>query len=206
MCEGWSLEIGNAFRGAVVRQHRIDQPATWLASGEGGSELDGGVMKTFINETVSLTATDYAKRLAATAMYRKGKSFLGAAILLKRNGGDEYVVLHLICQGIEITLKGLLLFKDYEKFRPKLRKYGKSGHDLLLLADDVLAVFRLRPMRAALRAELQALSSLYEGQLLRYGTFHDILVDPHTVASSLVVRRMVAAGRLAERELMRNQI
>jgi hypothetical protein len=139
-------------------------------------------------------------------MYRKGKSFLGAAILLQRNGGDEYVVLHLICQGIEITLKGLLLLTDYEKFRPKLRKYGKSGHDLLLLAEDVLAVFRLHPMRVALRAELQALSSLYEGQLLRYGTYRDILVDPNTIASSLVVWRIVAAGRLAERELMRNQI
>jgi len=32
MCEGWSLEIGNAFRGAVVRQDRIEQPPTWLAS------------------------------------------------------------------------------------------------------------------------------------------------------------------------------
>jgi hypothetical protein len=32
MCEGWSLEIGNAFRGAVVRQDRTDQPATWMAS------------------------------------------------------------------------------------------------------------------------------------------------------------------------------
>ena len=32
MCEGWSLEIGTALRGAVVRQDRIEQPATWLAS------------------------------------------------------------------------------------------------------------------------------------------------------------------------------
>ena len=32
MCEGWSLEIGTALRGAVVRQDRIDQPPTWLAS------------------------------------------------------------------------------------------------------------------------------------------------------------------------------
>jgi hypothetical protein len=32
MCEGWSLEIGTAYRGAVVRQDRIDQPPTWLAS------------------------------------------------------------------------------------------------------------------------------------------------------------------------------
>jgi hypothetical protein len=26
MCEGWSLEIGNAYRGSVVRQDHIDQP------------------------------------------------------------------------------------------------------------------------------------------------------------------------------------
>jgi hypothetical protein len=28
MCEGWSLEIGTAYRGAVVRQDHIDQPPT----------------------------------------------------------------------------------------------------------------------------------------------------------------------------------
>lgn len=32
MCEGWSLEIGNAFRGAVVRQEHFEQRTTWLAS------------------------------------------------------------------------------------------------------------------------------------------------------------------------------
>jgi hypothetical protein len=32
MCEGRSLEVGTAFRGAVVRQERIDQPVMWLAS------------------------------------------------------------------------------------------------------------------------------------------------------------------------------
>jgi hypothetical protein len=32
MCEGWSLEIGNALRGSVVRQDKIEQPPTWLAS------------------------------------------------------------------------------------------------------------------------------------------------------------------------------
>jgi hypothetical protein len=32
MCEGSSLEIGVAFRGTVVRQERLNQPTTWLAS------------------------------------------------------------------------------------------------------------------------------------------------------------------------------
>jgi hypothetical protein len=36
MCEGWSLEIGAAFRGSVVRQDRTNQPTTWLASVNAG--------------------------------------------------------------------------------------------------------------------------------------------------------------------------
>jgi hypothetical protein len=32
MCEGWSLEIGTAYRGSVVRQDRIEAAPTWLAS------------------------------------------------------------------------------------------------------------------------------------------------------------------------------
>jgi hypothetical protein len=32
MCAGWSLAIGIAYRGAVVRRDRIDQPPTWSAS------------------------------------------------------------------------------------------------------------------------------------------------------------------------------
>jgi hypothetical protein len=36
MCEGWSLEIGVAFRGSVVRQDRTSQPTTWLASVNAG--------------------------------------------------------------------------------------------------------------------------------------------------------------------------
>ena len=32
MCEGWSLEIGIAFRGSVVRRETNDQPTTWIAS------------------------------------------------------------------------------------------------------------------------------------------------------------------------------
>ena len=32
MCEGWSLEIGMAFHGSVVRRETDCQPATWIAS------------------------------------------------------------------------------------------------------------------------------------------------------------------------------
>jgi hypothetical protein len=32
MCEGWSFEIGMAFRGSVVRRDASGQPTTWSAS------------------------------------------------------------------------------------------------------------------------------------------------------------------------------
>jgi hypothetical protein len=32
MCEGWSLEIGIAFRGSVVRSDIGRQPTTWITS------------------------------------------------------------------------------------------------------------------------------------------------------------------------------
>ena len=32
MCEGWSLEIGIAFRGSVVRRDDRGEPTTWIAS------------------------------------------------------------------------------------------------------------------------------------------------------------------------------
>jgi hypothetical protein len=32
MCEGWSLEIGAAFRGSVVRREDVGLPTTWIAS------------------------------------------------------------------------------------------------------------------------------------------------------------------------------
>jgi hypothetical protein len=32
MCEGWSLEIGMAFHGSVVRRDRSGGPARWIAS------------------------------------------------------------------------------------------------------------------------------------------------------------------------------
>jgi hypothetical protein len=32
MCEGWSLEIGMAFHGSVVRRDRSGEPPIWIAS------------------------------------------------------------------------------------------------------------------------------------------------------------------------------
>jgi hypothetical protein len=55
MCEGWSLEIGAAFRGSVVRQERTDHPTTWLASvnaGYLGEFFDRAIAMVRVEETI----------------------------------------------------------------------------------------------------------------------------------------------------------
>jgi len=39
MCEGWSLEIGMAFRCSVVRRDIGGKPTTWIASSTGLGEF-----------------------------------------------------------------------------------------------------------------------------------------------------------------------
>ena len=143
--------------------------------------------------------TIHGKRMAAESMYAKGKSFLAAADLLRQRGGYEYVVLHLICQGVEITLKALLLFKNYDHYRGQLKK--PLGHDLKKLATIASTEFGVRPMSKTLATELETLNSLYSNHWLRYGTFYDILVNPTAIASDLTLRRIAAVIRLADRHI-----
>jgi hypothetical protein len=132
-------------------------------------------------------------------MYVKGRSFVKAATLLREENGYEYVVLHLLCQGVEVTLKALLLFKDYNHFKPQLRK--PIGHDLEAVVAAVQAAYELRPMRSKLASELNRLNVLYRQHLLRYGNGFDILVDPRTIESARVLRRIRAVIRITDRVL-----
>lgn len=148
--------------------------------------------------------TIHGKRMVAESMYMKGKSFLAAAILLRQRGGYEYVVLHLLCQGIEILLKALLLFKNYDYYRGRLRK--PLGHDLKKLVKAASTEFGLQPMSNTLNLEIEALNTLYLKHLLRYGTVYDVLVNPETIASDLALRRIAAVIRLADRYIMKKPV
>lgn len=156
------------------------------------------------------STTMHGKRLIAESMYVKGKSFLGAAILLRQGMGYEFVVLHLLCQGIEITLKGLLLYKDYNKYINRLKPSKKDttafGHDLEKLAEAATSEFGVRPMRHDLVVELKKLNTLYSSHRLRYGTFFDILVNPDTIENRNILRKIAAAIRLADRYVRPNQM
>jgi hypothetical protein len=140
--------------------------------------------------------SDHGKRLVAESMYAKGKAFLGAAILFRQKKGDDFVVLHLICQGIEVVLKGLLLGIDYNKYKPMLKKLG---HNLVRITDMALEAAKLKPLSQSFRSELEGLNRLYSCHLLRYGSGYDIMVDPTTIPSDHVLRRMATLLRLVER-------
>ncbi len=119
----------------------------------------------------------YGERKIAEAMYHRGKNFLAASVLLQREGGYGYVVLHLMCQGIEIILKAFLLLRDYGKYKKRLRTYG---HNLLTLSEVASSVYGLDPLREPVRQELDRLNNLYQKHVLRYADIHDIFLDPET--------------------------
>ena len=143
--------------------------------------------------------TVHGKRKVAEAMYWKGRSFVLAAVLLGKHTGHEYVVLHLMSQGIETILKGALLLCDYDKYRPLLK--GRYGHNIEALAVEATRSFGLKPITAQLAAQLRTLCSLYTQNILRYGSFYDVLVDARTIESHLVTKRAIAVIRLADRHL-----
>jgi len=140
--------------------------------------------------------TPYGERQIAVSMAVKGKAFVGAALLLRQRGGYEYVVLHLLCQGIEILAKGELLFTDYTTYQPKLRSYG---HNLIKLAEAIERVSGVKVLKPLVRTELEALSGLYAKHYLRYGSGYDLLVNPSTIPSGRVLSRLRALLKLAEK-------
>ena len=139
------------------------------------------------------------QQFVAKTMYARGVSFLGAAVLLERQGGFEWVVLHLICQGAEVLLKSFLLFADYDRYQPRLKK--NYGHDLAKLARSVLSEYGLNPMKPALSQELHDLNQFYKQHRLRYANAGDLFLDPNTIGRDRVFRRLVAALQIAAPEL-----
>ena len=144
---------------------------------------------------VHLSPTLHAKKLIAQSMYQKGLHFIGASTLLEEKVGYRGVVLHLLCQGIEITLKGLLLFSNYDKYQPKLAK--PIGHNLEKLVNVTLLEFGLKPLKKDTTTELRTLNSFYSKHLLRYGTTIDIIIDPNSIAYQHTLNRIAATIRLA---------
>jgi hypothetical protein len=112
------------------------------------------------------TLTPHGKRYVAGTLFEKGKSFLRASARLQQEDGYRFVVLHLLCQGMEIILKSFLLYSNYDKYIGQLKKIG---HDLEKLAEICSKEYKVKIGRQEMIEELAGLNALYQDHILRYG-------------------------------------
>jgi len=145
--------------------------------------------------------SNYTKEIVAKLMLSRGHSFLVSAILLNRHGGSHEVELYNICQGIEVTLKGFLLLKNYNKYKPLLPKLKYFGHDLVKLSDAATQEYGLKPLASESKKELDELNIYYTNHYLRYSGAHDLLFPSTDLEYGAVVKRLFAAIKLTNRKL-----
>jgi len=142
----------------------------------------------------------FIKRMTARRTFTMGVEFVSAGMFLRRQNQKSSASLHLLCQGMELILKSLLLDKDYDNFKKKIRSQ-RDQHDLYSLAEMVEAEYHYKKVRPRLKAQLKELSDLYRRNRLRY---------PNTLFSfgyhlwldtDLVFWKLVAVARLARRTI-----
>ena len=138
------------------------------------------------NLSGNLNLATAGKKLITRYMYQRGRQFLFAALLLNEKIGKDYVYLHLICQGVEITLKSALLFKDYDKYKAKLIK--PLGHDLEKTLKEYLSEYGIKRIDKRIISEISDLNLFYKKHRLRYATTIDILIDPGSLKSKWTIK------------------
>ena len=141
--------------------------------------------------------SNYGRSVVARTMFEKGIAFTAAAALVDRHNGNASVVLHLLCQGVEIVLKAILLNADYKKYRPRLRVLG---HRLSAIAAETRTVSGLHVFAGAAGQELKQLEDFYSKHLLRYAHSFDIIIDATTIPCQRVARHIGAVIKLCQRD------
>lgn len=146
--------------------------------------------------------TPHARDTMGASMYLRGVAFLNASALLSKHDTTEpanYVALHLLCQGMELILKSLLLLKDHVTYSKQLKRFG---HDLQKLASEAAKAYGLKALRgAAFVSQLAELAKFYSAHNLRYSGIHDIFVAPQSIKRAAIWRKLHAVILLVEREL-----
>ena len=80
-CEGWSLQIGNAYRGCVVRQpEAMNKPLTWRASINACDLGEYPDHKTAMNRVEELIESEMGSVLQAWELYTAWKKARGTAL------------------------------------------------------------------------------------------------------------------------------
>ena len=111
---------------------------------------------------------------------------------------QQYVVLHLVCQGIELIVKGILLARDFDGYRSREREFG---HKIEPLIEEAIRVFKLKPLRPNLKSEIKYLADRFKAHQLRYASIVDIFIAPSSIGCDLVLRKIYAVIRLSRRKL-----
>lgn len=191
-----------------VDPHTLNDWAAWLREvlSHGLRTIDGvlGQLEALPNPDgataiTRMQLTLLSKRDVAKTMMARGGDFVGAALFLKREGGSGYTWRYLLCQGIELYLKGLLLLKDYDRFNPRLQK--PLGHNLMTIADTCSKEYNIHRVSGVCRDQLIELNKAYLSHELRYASGISLLVDPERLECKRVMMRMAAVGRLTNRRL-----
>lgn len=143
--------------------------------------------------------TLYAKSEISKWMLYRGHSFLKSAILLKQSGGSHDVELYNVCQGTEVVLKGLLLLKVYDKYKPLLPKRKIFGHNLVKLANAAIFEYGVKELSTDETNELELLNIYYNNHFLRYAGAHDIFFPATSVEYGLTIRKLMACIKIASR-------
>ena len=125
--------------------------------------------------------TKYGKQLIAQQMYKKGRGYIFAALLLKKQEVFGSVVTQLLLHGLENILKGGLLLADYEKYKPLL-KYSKKkadsiGHNLEKAFSHFEVEFHKIKRGKKFDSEIKELNKYYQQHFLRYGGLADIFLS-----------------------------
>jgi len=148
--------------------------------------------------------TPYGKKEVAHAWFCRGANFLLAAKLLEKKGRSRYVFLHLLCQGLEIIIKALLLMQNYDTYKPKLISESKGGlgHDLVKCYEELRKELDNKPLRKKdknIMSELKILNNFYKKHILRYGNLLDFFGEA-TISSDLVRRYAFKLVRFGNRK------
>jgi len=144
----------------------------------------------FANMEATVTLATAGQQLIATKMFEQGVAFIEAyALLAKDPRGEprEYVALHLLCQGTELVLKALLLFADYDKYKPTLKNLR---HYLRKALASVKQCYPLDEWDVVAVAEFDALSELYEKHWLRYANEYQVFIPPSAIVVENFVREL----------------
>jgi hypothetical protein len=146
------------------------------------------------------------KEYVAYAMIHRGGNFALSGMFLEKRGGYPFVILHLLCQGLEISMKGLLLYIDYDKYEPLLKGDGKDkiNHDLVKGMDYVYSEIRSKKLIGEDREKLTYLNSLYRKHLLRYASPLDLFEPPESHYYGFVGRKCIAIFRYWRRYLRKS--